>query len=127
MIATRNAPSNSKLRYQINKILTTKELQNAVNILMDWLRSRELRMSYYHFILICDILQSIGIKINNDDIGLKYVAAYLLLSKVEDIINISTDRYLHKNDQKIKELIYTAFQDSLENLDFLNIQLFTIS
>jgi len=94
---------------------------------MDWLRSRELRMSYYHFILICDILQSIGIKINNDDIGLKYVAAYLLLSKVEDIINISTDRYLHKNDQKIKELIYTAFQDSLENLDFLNIQLFTIS
>jgi len=127
MSAAHNAASSSNLQYQIKKILTTKKLQDAVNILSNWLHSGELRLSYYHFILVCDILQSTGIKITNDDIGLKYVAAYLLISKAEEIMNIRSDRFSHKNNQKINELIYAAFQHSLENLDILNIQLFTSS
>jgi len=127
MSATHNAASGPKLQYQIKKILTTKELQNAVNNLMNWLQSGELRISYYHFILICDILQSIGIKIANDVIGLKYIAAYLLLPKAEDIISISTSRFTHKTDQKINEIIYSAVQDSLVILDLLNSQLFASS
>jgi len=127
MSATHNAASGPKLQYQIKKILTTKELQNAVNNLMNWLQSGELRISYYHFILICDILQSIGIKIANDVIGLKYIAAYLLLPKAEDIISISTSRFTHKTDQKINEIIYSAIQDSLVILDLLNSQLFASS
>ena len=127
MITKRNEASGSKLQYQINKILLTKELQSAVNTLMNWLQSGELRISYYHFILIYDILQSIGIKITNDDIGLKYIASYLLLTKVEDIISISTSRFTHKTDQKINEIIYSAVQDSLVILDLLNSQLFASS
>jgi hypothetical protein len=127
MSATHNAASGPKLQYQIKKILTTKELQNAVNTLMNWLQSGELRISYYHFILIYDILQSVGIKITNDDIGLKYIASYLLLTKVEDIISISTSRFTHKTDQKINEIIYSAVHDSLSRLDLLNSQLFAIS
>jgi hypothetical protein len=72
MSATHNDAISSKLQYQIKKILTTKESQDAVNILSSWLHSGELRLSYYHFILVCNILQSIGIKITNDNIGLKY-------------------------------------------------------
>ena len=127
MSAAHNAASSSNLQYQIKKILTTKKLQDAVNILSSWLHSGELRLSYYHFILVCDILQSTGIKITNDDSGLKYVAAYLLISKAEEIMNIRSDRFSHKNNQKINELIHAAFQHSLENLDILNIQLFTSS
>jgi len=127
MSAAHDAASGSKLQYQIKKILTTKETQNAVNLLMDWLHSGELRISYYHFILICDILQSIGIRINNDQIGFQYMAAYLLLPKAEDIMNISIERSAYETNQKISEIIFSAVQDSLLNLDLLNSQLFTSS
>jgi len=127
MSAAHDAASGSKLQYQIKKILTTKETQNAVNLLMDWLHSGELRISYYHFILICDILQSIGIRINNDQIGFQYMAAYLLLPKAEDIMNISIESSAYETNQKISEIIFSAVQDSLLNLDLLNSQLFTSS
>jgi len=127
MNAAHKAASDSNLQYQIKKILTTKELQNAVNLLMNWLHSGELRISYYHFILICDILQSIGIKINNDEIGFQYAAAYLLLSKAEDIMNISIGRSSYETNQKISEIIYAAVHDSLVSLDMLNSYLFTSS
>jgi len=117
----------TKQEAQLQKVEQSAELQNAVNTLMNWLQSGELRISYYHFILIYDILQSIGIKITNDDIGLKYIASYLLLTKVEDIISISTSRFTHKTDQKINEIIYSAVQDSLVILDLLNSQLFASS
>ena len=117
----------TKQEAQPQKVEQSAELQNAVNTLMNWLQSGELRISYYHFILICDILQSIGIKIANDVIGLKYIAAYLLLPKAEDIISISTSRFTHKTDQKINEIIYSAVQDSLVILDLLNSQLFASS
>jgi len=107
--------------------LNAPELQDVVNILMNWLQSGEIRISYYHFILICDILQSMGIKITNDDIELKYIAAYLLLSKAEDIMNISIERSLYETNQKINEIVYSAVHDTLSSLDWLNSQLFASS
>jgi hypothetical protein len=127
MSATHNAASGPKPQYQIEKILNTEELQNAVNLLMDWLNSGELHIPYYHFILICDILQDIGIKIANDDIGLKYIAAYILLSKAEDIMNIDMRHSYYETTQKIIEIIRSAVHDSLSSLDLLNSQLFASS
>ncbi len=127
MMATHNAASGAELQYQIKMILSAKELQNVVNLLTDWLHSGELRISYYHFILICDILQTTDIKINNDDSGLKYIAAYLLLSKAEEIMNISFEHSSCQTNQKVDDLIYTAFQESLKGLDLLNSQLFASS
>jgi len=94
---------------------------------MNWLQSGELSISYYHFILICDILQSIGIKINTDDIGFQYVAAYLILPKAEDIMNMSIVISSYETNQKISEIIYSAVRDSLVSLDMLNTDLFTSS
>ncbi len=127
MSTAHNDASGLELQYQIKQIFNTKELQNVVNLLINWLHSGELRITYYHFILIFDILQSIGIKITNDDIGLKYIAAYLLLSKAEEIININIEYSSHGTVQKIDEIIYSAVQDSLMILDLLNSQLFTSS
>jgi hypothetical protein len=127
MSTAHNAASVSKLQYQIEKILNTEELQNAVNLLMDWLHSGELHIPYYHFILICDILQDIGIKIANDDIGLKYIAAYILLSKAEDIMNIYMRYSYYETTKKIIEIIRLAVHDSLSSLDLLSSQLFASS
>ncbi len=107
--------------------MTAKETQDIINLLMDWLRSGEIRVTYYHFILICDILQSIGLKITNDDIGLKYMAAYLILSKMEDIMNLSFETSSYKMSQNVKELVYTAVEDSLSSLEQLSSQLFASS
>jgi hypothetical protein len=127
MNTAHNYASGSKLQAQIKQILNAPELQDVVNILMNWLQSGEIRISYYHFILICDILQSMGIKITNDDIELKYMAAYLLLSKAEDIMNISIERSLYETNQKINEIVYSAVHDTLSSLDWLNSQLFASS
>jgi hypothetical protein len=127
MSIAHNAANGSKLQYQIKEILNTEELQNAVNLLIDWLYSGEIHIPYYHFILICDILRNIGIKIANDDIGLNYIAAYLLLSKAEDIIKISMRQYSCETNQKIIEIIHSAVHDSLSSLDLLNSQLFASS
>ncbi len=127
MSTTHNVASGSNTQYQIKKILTAEELQDVVNLLMDWIHSGELSITYYHFILIYDILQSIGIKITNDDIGLKYIASYLLISKVQDIVNIHIGHSSYGTSQKINEIIYSSVQDSLVSLDLLNSQLFTSS
>jgi hypothetical protein len=127
MNTAHNYASGSKLQAQIKQILNAPELQNIVNILMNWLQSGELSISYYHFILICDILQSIGIKINTDDIGFQYVAAYLILPKAEDIMNMSIVISSYETNQKISEIIYSAVRDSLVSLDMLNTDLFTSS
>ena len=127
MMTTHNDASGYSMQYQIKKILTAEELQDVLSLLTNWLKSGELRISYYHFILICDILQSIGIKINNDEIGFQYAAAYLLLSKAEDIMNISIGRSSYETNQKISEIIYAAVHDSLVSLDMLNSYLFTSS
>jgi hypothetical protein len=127
MIATHNAASGSKLQYQIKKILNTKELQNAVNLLINWLHSGELRITYYHFMLVSDILQSSGIKNIQGDIGLKYIAAYLLLSKAEEIMNIGFEHSSYGMNQNVSDLVYEAAKESLENLDLLSSQLFASS
>jgi len=83
MMTTHNDASGYSMQYQIKKILTAEELQDVLSLLTNWLKSGELRISYYHFILICDMLQFAGVKIDKVDDILKYIAAYLLLSKSE--------------------------------------------
>jgi len=127
MMATYSVASGSRLQDQIKKILTTKELQSVVNLLMAWFHSGEIHISYYHFILICDILRDARIRVTNDDSGLKYIAAYLLLSKAEEIMNASIDSFSYEMNQKVNDLVYIAVQESLEDLDLLNSQLFASS
>ena len=127
MITKRNEASGSKLQYQINKILLTKELQSAVNTLMNWLQSGELSISYYRFILICDMLKLAGVKIDNADGVLEYIAAYLLLSKSEEIIKVSIECSSCETKQRVNELIHTAVQEAFDNLDLLISQLFADS
>jgi len=127
MITKRNEASGSKLQYQINKILLTKELQSAVNTLMNWLQSGELSISYYRFILICDMLKLAGVKIDNADGVLEYIAAYLLLSKSEEIMKVSIECSSCEINQRVNELIHTAVQEAFDKLDLLIGQLFADS
>jgi hypothetical protein len=127
MITKRKEVSGSKLQYQIKKILLTKELQRAVNTLMNWLQSGELSISYYRFILICDMLKLAGVKIDNGDGVLEYIAAYLLLSKSEEIMKVSTNCSSWETNQRVNQLIYTAVQEEFDNLDLLIGQLFADS
>jgi len=127
MITKRNEVSGSKLQYQIKKILLTKEPQSAVNTLMNWLQSGELSISYYRFILICDMLKLAGVKIDNADGVLEYIAAYLLLSKSEEIMKVSIECSSCGTNQRVNELIYTAVQEEFDNLDLLIGQLFADS
>ncbi len=88
-------------------------MQDVVNILANWILSGKISIYYYHFILICDILRNAGIIIDNSDIGLKYIAGYLLLSKVEEITSINIEHCSCEMSQKVDELIYTAIWKSL--------------
>jgi len=123
----RNGASGSKLQYQIKKILLTTELRSAVNTLMNWLQSGELSISYYRFILICDMLKLAGVKIDNADGVLEYIAAYLLLSKSEEIMKVSIECSSCETNQRVNELIHTAVQEAFDNLDLLIGQLFSDS
>ena len=116
MIATHNNDNGSDMQYQIKKILTAEELQDVLSLLMNWLKSGELRISYYHFILICDMLQFAGVKIDKIDDILKYIAAYLLLSKSEEIIDASIECSTFGTNQRVNELIHTAVQEAFSNL-----------
>jgi len=127
MITKRNEASDSKLQYQIKKILLTTELRSTVNTLMNWLKSGKLSISYYRFILICDMLKLPGVKIDNADGVLEYIAAYLLLSKSEEIIKVSIECSSCETKQRVNELIHTAVQEAFNNLDLLIGQLFADS
>ncbi len=127
MSTAHNVAIGYELQHQIKETLNSKELQNAINLLIDWMHSGELRIPYYYFMLICDILQSIGIKINNDELRFHYIAAYLLLSKVEDIMNIDFGASSYEMSQNVKELVYKAVEDSLARLEQLSSQLFASS
>jgi hypothetical protein len=127
MMTTHNDASGYNMQYQIKKILTAEELQDVLSLLTNWLKSGELRISYYHFILICDMLQFTGVKIDKVDDILKYIAAYLLLSKSEEIMDASIECSSCGTNQRINELIHMAVQEALSNLDLFISHLFADS
>jgi len=127
MMTTHNDASGYSMQYQIKKILTAEELQDVLSLLTNWLKSGELRISYYHFILICDMLQFAGVKIDKVDEILKYIAAYLLLSKSEKIMDASIECSTFGTNQRINELIHTAVQEAFSNLDLFISHLFADS
>jgi len=68
-----------------------------------------------------------GVKIDNADGVLEYIAAYLLLSKSEEIIKVSIECSSCETKQRVNELIHTAVQEAFDNLDLLISQLFADS
>jgi hypothetical protein len=127
MMTTHNDASGYNMQYPIKKILTAEELQDVLSLLTNWLKSGKLRISYYHFILICDMLQFTGVKIDKVDDILKYIAAYLLLSKSEEIMDASIECLSCETNQRMNELIHTAVQEAFSNLDLLISHLFADS
>jgi hypothetical protein len=127
MTNTREVASALGTLHKIKEILTANSMQNAVSLLIDWFHTGEIKISYYHFIHICDFLKEIGIRITTDNSILKYAAGYLLLPKSEEIMNVSIEYDSHETNNKIRELVYAAVQESIKNLELLSIQLFISS